>query len=165
MSVAFTIFTHWWGRVYGCPNTLWISDCQWDGQASQVNVVHTSDGQVAQLIVESGSPFRLAGSAIVGLLSAFLLYLLNGGTAVLSSPIPFILGLLCLIAAYIAGRHLLVSISSWKAYTWFTGSIIKSSLFQISAVISGTVAVIFSMVVPALDGLSYPARLFSRRPN
>ena len=135
------------------------------GQASQVNVVHTSDGQVAQLIVESGSPFRLAGSAIVGLLSAFLLYLLNGGTAVLSSPIPFILGLLCLIAAYIAGRHLLVSISSWKAYTWFTGSIIKSSLFQISAVISGTVAVIFSMVVPALDGLSYPARLFSRRPN
>ena len=107
----------------------------------------------------------MAGSAIVGLLSAFLLYLLNGGTAVLSSPIPFILGLLCLIAAYIAGRHLLVSISSWKAYTWFAGSIIKSSLFQISAVISGTVAVIFSMVVPALDGLSYPARLFSRRPN
>ncbi len=135
------------------------------GQASEVSVVQTADGQVAKVIVENVSPVKLAGSAIVGLLSAFLLYLLNGGSDVLSSPIPFILGLLCLTAAYISGRHLLVSISSWRAYTWFAGSIVKSSLFQISAVCFGVVGQIFSIVVPALDGLSYPARLFLRRLN
>ena len=103
------------------------------GQSSEVKVVQTSDGQIARIIVEERNSLRLAGSCIVGLLAIFLLYLLNGGSDILNSPVPFILGLLCLSAAYVAGRHLLVSISSWKAYTWFTASAFKSGLFQIAA--------------------------------
>ncbi len=135
------------------------------GQSSEVKVVQTSDGQIARIIVEERNSLRLAGSCIVGILAIFLLYLLNGGSDILKSPVPFILGLLCLSAAYVAGRHLLVSISSWKAYTWFTASALKSGLFQIAAFFSGVFALMISMINPALDGLSYPVKIFSRRSN
>lgn len=133
------------------------------GQSSEVKVVQTSDGQVARVIIENRNALKMIGSVVIGLLAVFLLYLLNGGRDILLSPVPFILGLLCLSSAYVAGRHLLVSISSWKAYTWFTGAALKSGLFQIAAFFSGLLAVIISMVNPVLDGLSYPAKIFSRR--
>ena len=63
------------------------------GQSSEVTVVQTSDGQVARIIIEPKQVIKVA-SVVIGFLAVFLLYLLNGGSGILKTPAPFILGLL-----------------------------------------------------------------------
>ena len=135
------------------------------GQSSEVTVVQTSDGQVARIIIEPKQVIKVAGSVVIGFLAVFLLYLLNGGSGILKTPAPFILGLLCLSAGYVTGKRLLVSISSWRAYTWFAGSAVKSGMFQVASFFIGLMAVTISMINPTLDGLSYPVRMFSKRSS
>ena len=134
-------------------------------QTSAVDVVLTSDGTIARVIVERRDTFKIVGSLAIGAIAIFLLYLLHGGREIIQSPLPFTLGVVCLTSAFIGGRHLLVSISSWRAYTSYAITMLASVMLQISAALCSFAAVLFSMINPTLEGLSYPVRIFSRRPN
>lgn len=130
--------------------------------SSNVSVVQTSDGKVARVIIERISLLRLLGGIFVGSLAIFLLFLLNDGKSILHNPTQFILGLLCLIGTFIAGKHLLGSISGWRAFISYGSSRINVGLLQIGALIFRVLAVFASTLNPLLDGLSFPIKTIIR---